>query len=574
MKRSTSSAREKVLALRRPQHPQGRACSAEGLLAGSLTAVLVVLVMVPLLGVVLAAVRDRDGLGLDLLLKVLSSWRLMTNTLLVGTASTAIAIGIGAVLAIILVRLNTPTRAILSWLAVLPIYVTPLLTAMTWSWLGSPKGGLINRFARETLGLTLPIINTQSAGGVIVVTALACAPVPYLLISAALRNMDPELEDSARVHGATPLQAFARITLPLMLPAALGAGLLVLAQAIGMFSVPAVLGMPAGFYVATTEIYKLLDNFPPRIGEAAVWGMFLLLVSALLVSLQSRVLAGRGYVTITGKNFRPRIVNVGGLRFVLAAIAWLYVGLAILLPLVTLVWAASISFLTIDPKQAELTFKHFNYVIFQYPKTYLAAQNSMVVGALCASMVTALGLAIGWMVVRSRLALRHLLDHVSMFPLSTPAMVFALGLLAIYVGLKVLPIYGTLASVVIAHVAHYLPFGVRAATGAIRQLDRELEDASRVSGASWMQTMSRVTLPLTKPTLMAAWMLLFILSTQEISASILLYSSRSIVLSVAMFDLWESGSVNALAALGVLQLAVTFFLLVIAFGLQRQKAVA
>jgi iron(III) transport system permease protein len=190
---------------------------------------------------------------------------------------------------------------------------------------------------------------------------------------------------------------------------------------------------------------------------------------------------------------------------------------------------------------------------------------------LCASIVTVLGLGVGWLVVRSKLALRHFLDHASMLPLSVPAMVFALGILSIYVGLKALPIYGTLAILLIAHVAHYLPFGVRAATSAVRQLHPELEDAARVGGASWTQAMSRITVPLTFPSLVAAWMLLFILSTQEVSASILLYSSRSMVLSVAMFDLWETGSINALAALGVLQVAVTLVILVVAFGLRRRE---
>jgi iron(III) transport system permease protein len=543
--------------------------------AVALAVLLTVLTIAPIVGVVVSAARDSQGqgqgFGLGLFVKVLGSTRLIGNTLLVGVASTAIAVAIGAVLAVILVRLDTPGRGVLSWLAALPIYLPPLLTAITWSWLGSPKAGLINMAAREMLGMTGPLINSQSAAGVILVAALAYVPIPFLLIGAALRNMDPALEDSARVHGATPAGALARVTLPLMLPAVLGSGLLVFVQAVGMFSVPAVLGMPAGFYVATTEIYKLLDNYPPRVGEAAVWGLLLLAVSALLIWLQTRLLSARGYVTVSGKAFRPRLLRIGRLRYLLAMFAWLYIGLAVILPLITLGWAASISFLTIDPKAMEPTLKHFAYVLFAYPKTWLAAENSIVLGMLCASIVTVLGLGVGWLVVRSKLALRHFLDHASMLPLSVPAMVFALGILSIYVGLKALPIYGTLAILLIAHVAHYLPFGVRAATSAVRQLHPELEDAARVGGASWAQTMSRITVPLTFPSLVAAWMLLFILSTQEVSASILLYSSRSIVLSVAMFDLWETGSINALAALGVLQVAVTLVILVVAFGLRRRE---
>ena len=255
--------------------------SAESATAVALALLLVVLTIAPIVGVVVSAMGAGQGFGPGLFVKVLGSTRLIGNTLLVGVASTLIAVAIGAALAVILVRLDTPGRGVLSWLVPLPIYLPPLLTAITWSWLGSPRGGLINMAAREMLGATGPLINSQSATGVILVTALAYVPIPFLLISAALRNMDPALEDSARVHGATPAGALARVTLPLILPSVLGSGLLVFVQAVGMFSVPAVLGMPAGFYVATTEIYKLLDNYPPRIGEAAAWGLLLLLVSAL-----------------------------------------------------------------------------------------------------------------------------------------------------------------------------------------------------------------------------------------------------------------------------------------------------
>jgi iron(III) transport system permease protein len=206
----------------------------------------------------------------------------------------------------------------------------------------------------------------------------------------------------------------------------------------------------------------------------------------------------------------------------------------------------------------QFSLKHFSYVLFQYPKTYLAMQNSLVLGIATATLVCALGLLIAWVIIRTRSPVRGFLDQVSMFPLSTPAMVFALGLLWVYVGLKILPIYGTIGILLLAYVTHYLPFGVRAASSALRQLHPELEEAARVSGASWGKAIRYVTYPLTRPTLAAIWTLLFILSMQEVSSSILLYSSRSVVLSVVVFDLWEAGNANALAALSVMQLAVTF----------------
>lgn len=548
--------------------------SAERTVALTLSALVTLLVVVPLVAVLAAGLDDRGSFSLRHILSVLGATKIILNTVMVGVFSTALAVAIGGTLAIVLIRINTPGRQVLERLMSLPLYITPLLTAIAWSWLGSPRGGLINKFAREVLGLSDGLVNLHSPAGVIVVAALSYVPLVFLLVGGALRGMDPSLEDSARVHGASPFHAFRLVTAPLVLPAVLGSALLVFVQAIGLFSVPAVLGMPSSFYVATTEIYRLLDNYPPRVGQAAAWGLVLLAVTVGLVALQSAILNRRSFVTITGKAFRPRLVQLGGVRYLLAALAWLYIALAVALPVLTLVWAASISFLTVDLSLMEFSAKHFRYILFDYPKTYLALQNSLLLGAATATIVCALGLAISWVVIRTRSRARTYLDQVSMFPLSTPAMVFALGLLWVYVGLKVFPIYGTIWILLVAYVTHYLPFGVRAANGALRQLHPELEDAARVSGASWMKTIRLVTFPLTRPTLTATWMLMFILAMQEVSSSILLYSSRSIVLSVVVFDLWEAGNASGLAALSVLQLAVTFVAMLVLIRARHREVIS
>ena len=262
---------------------------------------------------------------------MLSSTRVLTNTLLVGASTTLCAVAIGGGLALVLVRIATPGRALLEQIVILPLYVTPLLTAIAWSWLGSPRGGILNLLGAAA-GLP-PMVNLHSAGGVVFVAALAYAPVAFLLIAGALKAMDPALEDSARIHGATAVAAFRRVTIPLVLPATLGAAILIFVQAIGLFSVPAVLGMPSGFHVAGTEIYRLLNSYPPRIGQAAGWGFVLLVFTALLVWLQAVILNRWSFVTVTGKAFRPRLLSPGRWGGALAGLAWIYVALAVALPI-------------------------------------------------------------------------------------------------------------------------------------------------------------------------------------------------------------------------------------------------
>ncbi|HME27390.1 MAG TPA: iron ABC transporter permease [Acetobacteraceae bacterium] len=532
-----------------------------------------ILVLVPLAAVVFGAAREASAFSVRPLLTVLGSATIISNTLVVGVGATLLAVAAGAALALMLARIRTPGRTLLSRLVTLPLYITPLLTAIAWSWLGSPRGGLINLFARQTFGID-SLVNLHTPGGVIFVSALSYVPLPFLLIGAALRGMDPSLEESARVHGASTLVSLRLVTLPLVLPAILGSGLLVFVQAVGLFSVPAVLGMPSGFQVAGTEIYRLLNNYPPRVSQAAAWGLLLLVATAALVWLQARLLRRRSYVTVTGKAFRPRVLDIGPVRWLLAAIAWAYVCAAVVLPVGTLVWAALVQFITVDPNLMTFDLRHFRYVLFEYPKTYLALRNSVLLGALSAAGVCALGLAISWVIVRTRSWMRPWLDQLSMVPLAMPSMVLALGLLWAYVGLKALPIYGTIWILLIAYVTHYLPFGVRSGSAALRQLHAELEDAARMAGANWTRTMRWIVLPLTWPTLIATWTLLFILAMQEVSSSILLYTSRTTVLSVAVFDLWEAGNVNALAALSVTQLAITFVALAVLFRARDQAVPA
>jgi iron(III) transport system permease protein len=286
------------------------------------------------------------------------------------------------------------------------------------------------------------------------------------------------------------------------------------------------------------------------------------------------LLSGRSFVTITGKAFPRRRVAIGRTRYVLAGCVWIYVTVAVILPIATLLWASLANFITVDLKQMSFDFRHFRYVLFTYPKTYIATQNSVLLGTAAATIVCGLGLAIGWVIVRTRGLARGFLDQISMVPLALPSIVLAVGLLWTYVGFTFLPIYGTLLILLIGYVTHYLPLGVRAASGALHQLHPELEAAARVSGANLSMTLRLIVLPLTRPTMIGVWVLIFVLAIQEVSASILLYTTRSTVLSVAVFDLWEAGNVNALAALSVLQMVGTFLALLLVLGTRRGEAAA
>jgi iron(III) transport system permease protein len=524
--------------------------------------------------VMVAVMTVREGGGGAAILTVLSSTRIVANTLYVSAGSTVLAVSLGAALAFVLVRTNVPGRGLLERLVIVPLYVTGLLTAIGWSWLGSPRAGFINIVARNLFGSTEPIVNLQSPGGVVFVAAMNAVPLPFLLIAGALRSMDPALEESARIQGATLAGAWRRITLPLVLPAIAGSALLVFVHGMGLFAIPAVLGLPADFYVAGTEIYTLLTTFPPRVGRAAAWGLVLLVATALLVWLQAVVLGRRSFITVTGKAFRPRPVELGAVRYLFAALVWTYLALAVVLPVLALVWAALINFLTVDLSLMRFDLRHFRYILFEYPKTYIAVWNSFILGVLSASIVCVLGLMIGWVLVRSRSILKTPLNILGMAPVAIPSLTFALGVLWLYVGMRWLPIYGTIGILLMAYVAHFLPYGIQAASAALRQLHPELEEAARVSGATWGKALRHVVVPLTRPTLAGAWILVFIMAMQEVSASMLLYSNRSVVISVTVYLLWEQGNIGGLAALSVMHLAFMFLLVGVLVRTRHRELVA
>jgi iron(III) transport system permease protein len=492
---------------------------AERFLPAALALLVAALVAVPLGAVISGAANVPAGDTLRPLLNVLGATNIIGNTLLLGLGATTGAVLVGGGLALALVRIATPGRRLLEQLVILPLYLTPLLTAVAWSWLGTPRAGLINLAARRLLGISGTLVDLQGAGGVIFVAGLSAVPVPFLLIGAALRAMDPSLEESARVHGASAARAMFTVTLRLVLPAAAASALLVLVQAMSLFSVPAVLGVPGGFPTAGTEIYRLLNTYPARLTQASAWGLLLLAATGALVWLQSRILRGRSFTTITGKAFRPRALEIGPARYVLAAFAWAYIVAAVLLPVATITWAAFVNFLTLDPALIGFDFRHVTYILFDYPKTWLALRNSLMLAFLGATLCCGLGLAIGWAVVRSRSRLRPVLDQAAMLPIAIPSMVLALGLLWAYAGNRWIPIYATIWILLLAYVTHFLPFAVRAATGGLRQLHPELEEAASVFGAGWFRRLRGIVAPLLLPTLASAWTLIFVLALQEVSAS-------------------------------------------------------
>jgi len=344
------------------------------------------------------------------------------------------------------------------------------------------------------------------------------------------------------------------VTLPLVTPGVLGAAIFVFAEMLGSFSAALVLGTPVRFYVITTAIYQLVAQYPPRIPLAAAMGVSLFAVMFFMLFFYRRIIAHRSYVTVSGKAFRPRLTDVGGLRWVLFAICGSYVVLSVVLPILTLVYASVQRLAVAFPAVGNFTLDNYRTALTQNAVRY-AMSNSLILGVLTATIGVALTGMLSWLIHRSRIPGRGLLEYIVMFPQAVPRLVFAFGMMWAWLVFPI-PIYGTLWLLLIAYLTVFLPLGVRTISSVLLQLDKSLDECGEVCGASWGFRMRTITMPLLRPGLLAAWMLLFIASVRELGASILLMGPHSQVLTPAIVSAWFGSSSELTAAMALIQTVV------------------
>ncbi|MEO3430888.1 iron ABC transporter permease [Pelagibius sp. CAU 1746] len=487
---------------------------------------------------------------------------LLGNSMVVAIGSTVVAVVFGVGLGWIVARTNVPCRGLLEALIVIPFYLTPLMGAVGWALLASPnEGGALNAILMKLGVADTPVFDIYTPLGIIWVMGIYFAPFPFLFAVGALRSMDPSLEESSHVLGSNQVRTSLRITLPLIMPAILGSSLLVFVLAVGQFGVPAILGMPNGYHVLTTKIYQFVTGFQPDYAAASAMGLSLLTFTAVGVYLQFKVLGTKKFTTVTGRGFRPKLIDMRGWRLPLFAIAFFYIAIAVILPIGVLLFASLVEWITFDFEYVQFTLQNFDYVINDHAPTMIAIVNTLLLAFSAGAVILLASVVIAWMLHRSDLPGRRLLEYISMIPIAVPAVVFSVGLLWAWTKVPVVPIYGTLWILAICYITIFLPYGIRAVSATLVQIDKSLEECASVMGASWARVLRTVTFPLLAPGLWAGWTILFISVTKELTASALLYNSKTVVLSVAVFDLWAHSSFTNVAALSLIQAAIIFLAL-------------
>ena len=494
--------------------------------------------------------------------------RILGNTALVACLATIMAVLFGFTLAWILTRTAIPGRGMLERLLELPYYMTPLVGALAWGVLAGPKTGLLNQLW-QLLGGT-DLLDIYTAYGIAWVMALFEGTVAFVMISAAMKSMDPALEESSRVLGAGKLHTALRITLPMVAPGIVSATIFVFAEMLGSFAAAFVLGIPGRFYVVTTAIWEATLSYPPEYGRAAAMGLSLFLVMLVMLSLSRLVLRRGNYATITGKAFRPRALEVGRLRWLLLAVCWAYVGLSVVLPLGALLLTSFQRFATVIMSQSIFTLANYESAL-QMGALGSALENSLLLGFVVATIAVPLVSVLVWMIYRSNMPGGRLIESIVMFPQAVPRLVFGLGLLWAWLYIPI-PIYGTLWLLGIAYLTVFLPLGMRTMAGVVLQVDRGLEECARVCGASWLHQMRTVTMPLLRPGMVAAWLLIFIAGVRELGVSVFLMGPNAKVIAPSIVNSWLSSSSELSAAMALLQTVTVFIAVALLFAVARSVA--
>jgi iron(III) transport system permease protein len=478
----------------------------------------------------------------------------LANSLIACAGGTALAVVIGLAFSWIVVRTNTPWRGFVAAVSLIPLFVPPLVAGVAWSILGSPKSGLINTMLGWA-GLTWRI-DLYSMTGLILVFGMYYAPYVYMFTASALRNMDPSLEEAAEITGVSPLRTLFTVTFPLIAPAIVSGMLLSFIVMLGIYGIPAVLGAPADIPVLTTYIFKLTNWSPPLYSTAAAVAIILMVVTGALVVLQQRVLSGRSFTTVSGKAFRPRVIELGPWRWFTFGLALVYLLTVVVLPTLALIVAAFRRFLFIPNAASLVDMRHYSLVhfdsVFDNPLTMRSIWNTMEVGLATAILGGIIAFAIGYTVHRSSAPARRGIDLIATLPVAIPGLVIGVAYLWAWIGLPG-GLYGTIWILVLAFVARFMPDTMKALSTSFLQIHRELEEAAWVCGKGRIATIRTIVLPLARPGTVAAMTLLFILAIRELGSSLFLYTSDTMVMAVLLLDYYEGGNTGKAAAFSLVQ---------------------
>ena len=489
------------------------------------------------------------------------TYRVMVTTLIFSAVTIAVSVPLGFVFAWLIERTDLPYKALAMSLLSIGILFPTFLKAMGWVFLLHPRIGVINIFLMQLFGLKNAPLNIATLPGIGFVEGLTLAPLAYVMISAALRGMNPAFVEAASIHGVSKWRTLLRVELPLVWPALVSAVIWMLTVAIAAFDVPGVIGMANNIFTFSTAIYFMINPNEglPRYGLSGAYGTIMVGLSLILMFPYFRALKqSHRYQIISGKSYQSRPIELGRWWLFGWGLLGLYLVLAFILPLLAIFWVSLLPYVQVPSRQAfsVASFERYSAVVFD-SALLQAAWNTLVLMVAVPTLIVSISTAISWVVTRSRMRGRMVLDAIAFLPHPVPHLLFALAIA--YVALlvsDVVPLYGTLFVLLAVYVICWISFGTRVLNNSMVQVHRELEEAAQVGGVPTFRVLWKVILPLIRPGLVYAWIWTSLSAYRELTMAVFLASPNSQLLSTYIWGQWHGGGLGDAAAIAVIMIAI------------------
>ncbi len=521
-------------------------------------AALGLLILLPLGWLGYMSVSGERGLTLAHYARVFTDPQLqkaLWNTLVLAFWSGLAALAIGAPMAWLSARTDLPCSRVIRSLIMASFVTPPFLGAFAWVMLAGPNAGYLNKLYRDLTGAEAPLFNIFSMTGLVFVVAIYTFPYVYIMIANTLGLIASDLEEAAAILGASRLRVALTITLPMVTPAVLSGFILAVLQALALFGSPAILALPAGFHTITTQVWALFQ-YPPKVEMAAAFSVPLLLATALLLLVQKKLLGRRGYASVGGKGAQRRPIPLGPWRYPALLGCLAVLACAVFLPYGILAKAAFSRAWAQPLTWENFTLANWSFT-FLYSSTQSAILNTLELGVLTACVGAGLAALLAYITTRKIIVGHQLLGFLALAPVVIPGVVLAVALFIAYTRPPFL-LYGTLWILFVAYLTKEMPVGYSQSDATFRGIHPELEEAGRNLGAGRLRVLREITAPLAKSGIIATWCFIFIGVIRELSASIILFTPNTKVMSVVIFDLKEEGQFGAIAVLGLFMLVMTF----------------
>ena len=532
-------------------------------------AFLVIFEVIPLSYLLIRSLFPKGSFSLDSFKRVYTydlNWTALINTVIISGLTTLFGVILAFPLAFLVGRTDMYGKKFFRTLFVTTYMVPPYVGAMAWLRLLNPNAGVLNKFLMQIFNLPKAPFNIYTVGGIVWVLTCFYYPYAFITISRAMEKMDPSLEEASKISGASPIKTLMTITIPMMTPSIIAAGLLVFVASASAFGIPSIIGAPGQIYTVTTRIIDFVHiGSEEGLNDAMVLAVFLMAIANIVLDITTFVIGKRQYITMSGKSTRPNIVELGKWRMPITVIISIFSFFVVILPFVTVALTSFTVNMGKPIGLSNMSMSAWNKV-FSRASILSSTKNSIIAGLAAAFFGIVISCIMAYLLQRTNVKGKRIPDFLITLGSGTPSVTIALALIISMSGKFKINIYNTLTIMIIAYMIKYMLMGMRTVVSAMSQVHPSLEEAAQISGANWLRMLKDVTVPLIGASIVAGFFLIFMPSFYELTMSTLLYSSNTKTIGYELYIYQTYHSQQVASALAT---AILLFVIIINYLLNK-----